>query len=215
VNIDPTTTVSSISTSAASTGGLQGTQDEFLKLFMAQLQNQDPLDPKDGADMVAQLAQFSSVEQQTQTNAQLQAMAASQSSSANASLSSLVGRQCDANVGTVHVDNANAVPPIDVSSTGTIQGGSIVVTDASGKEVRRMPIPTGGGVVQWDGKTASGMPVAEGDYKISVDPGTSAATVTAKWSGHIDSLELTSSGSRLRMGGVLLNPSDITTIGAL
>src|SRR5664279_6091966 len=75
--------------SGADTTKLAGTQDEFLKLFMAQLQNQDPLSPKNGSDMVAQLAQFSSVEQQTQTNSQLAALAASQSSTANASLSSL------------------------------------------------------------------------------------------------------------------------------
>ncbi len=75
---------------------LQGTQSEFLKLFMAQLQNQDPMNPKDGSDMVAQLAQMSGVEQQTQTNTELTQLLAAQSSTSNASLSSLVGRQCNA-----------------------------------------------------------------------------------------------------------------------
>ena len=38
-------------------------QDEFLKMLVAQLKNQDPLNPMDGKDMAAQLAQFSTVEQ--------------------------------------------------------------------------------------------------------------------------------------------------------
>ena len=58
-----TSTPSSSSTTASPANQLTGNKDEFLKLFMAQLQHQDPLDPKNGADMVAQLAQFSSVEQ--------------------------------------------------------------------------------------------------------------------------------------------------------
>ena len=42
------------------------TEQTFLKLLVAQLQNQDPLQPQDGTQFVAQLAQFSSVEQELQ-----------------------------------------------------------------------------------------------------------------------------------------------------
>jgi flagellar basal-body rod modification protein FlgD len=43
-------------------------KDEFLKLLVAQLKNQDPLNPADGQQMAAQLAQFSSVEQLQNAN---------------------------------------------------------------------------------------------------------------------------------------------------
>lgn len=54
-------------------GGELG-KDEFLKLLVAQMQFQDPLDPQDNAEYVAQLAQFTSVEQMTNLNDRLNAV---------------------------------------------------------------------------------------------------------------------------------------------
>ena len=54
----------------ANPGGKLG-KDEFLKLLVAQLTNQDPMNPADGQQMAAQLAQFSSVEQLQSANATL------------------------------------------------------------------------------------------------------------------------------------------------
>jgi flagellar basal-body rod modification protein FlgD len=58
----PVSSVGSVANSAVS-------KDEFLKLFVAQLKNQSPLDPLKGHEFIAQLAQFSSVEQLTSLNA--------------------------------------------------------------------------------------------------------------------------------------------------
>jgi flagellar basal-body rod modification protein FlgD len=212
--IDSISSTTSNPASGADVTHLSGTKDEFLKLFMAQLQHQDPLSPKDGSDMVAQLAQFSSVEQAQQTNAQLSALTATESSTANASLSSLVGRQCSATVGDVNVEDPSKIPPINVSSPSAISNVSIVIKDANGKEIRRIAIPAAGGNVQWDGRDANGAMVQPGAYNVSVDSGTSTSTVNAVWQDRISSVELGTTGSRLMMDGITISPSSITSIGA-
>ncbi len=213
MKIDTTGTAATTPTSSG--GALSGSKDEFLKLFMAQLQHQDPFDPKNGADMVAQLAQFSSVEQAQQTNQHLTELAAAQAATSSASLSNLVGRDCNATADSFQIDRGGSVPPIQITSTSVMKEASLVITDDTGKELRRIAIPNGTSSTQiaWDGNTASGAPVVPGSYHIAVEPGTTTGTITSQWHGRVDAVELTTDGPRLRMGGVLLIPGAIRTIG--
>jgi flagellar basal-body rod modification protein FlgD len=195
---------------------LAGSKDEFLKLFMAQLQHQDPFAPTSGADMVAQLAQLSTVEQSKQMSEQLAELAAAQNASANASLSSLVGRDCNATAGSFEVSETGGLPPpVDVTSPSPMKGAAIVIKNAAGEEIRRIAIPDGtkSTTLAWDGKNAQGVDVGPGNYQISVEAGQSASTITPSWHGTVDAVELTSNGPRLRMGNLLLAPGDIRTIG--
>ena len=213
----PAVSAGTATTTAATGTGLNGTTDEFLKLFMAQLQQQDPFNPTSGADMVAQLAQLSSVEQAKQTNAELSDISAAQSSEASAGLSSLIGRQCSATAGDFSIGaTGGSPPPVGIASTSATVGASVVIADANGKEIRRIPIPDGTTAtsLQWDGTDASGKTVPPGKYKMSIDSGKSTGTIDAQWQGKVAAVELTADGPRLRIGDVLLAPSDIRTIGA-
>ena len=217
MNIDSTTatTATTPATTTAPSGALTGSKDEFLKLFMAQLEHQDPLSPQDGAGMVAQLAQFSSVEQATETNQHLSDLAAAQASTSSASLSSLVGRDCKAGAADFQLDRGGALPALQIAATSPMNGASLVITDDGGKEIRRIAIPAGATStpIRWDGNTAAGAPAAPGSYHISVDPGTTTGAITSQWQGRVDAVELAGGTTRLRMGGVLLAPSTIQTIG--
>jgi len=213
MKLDPTTAAAT--TSTATPGALTGSKDEFLKLFMAQLEHQDPLDPKSGADMVAQLAQFSSVEQAQQTNQHLIDLASAQAATSNASLSNLVGRDCNATAGDFQLDKGGAIPALQVSSNKPLTGATAIITDDSGAELRRIAIPDGqtSADVTWDGRNAQGASVAPGSYHVAIDPGTSTGAITQQWHGRIDAVELGETGAHLRMGGVLIAPGDVRTIG--
>lgn len=209
------TTSGTAGVATAAAGALQGTQDEFLKLFMTQLENQDPLNPQDGTAMVAQLAQFSSVEQATETNQHLADLISAENSTANASLSTMVGRDCNAATGNFTLDKGGSVPPIQVDSTTAMSGASVVITDSSGKEVQRIPITAGATStsITWDGNGANGTAAPPGSYSISVDAGKTTGTITSQWHGRVDAIELSNGSAQLRMGGVLLAPASIQTIG--
>jgi flagellar basal-body rod modification protein FlgD len=62
------TSSSSSSLSSASAQAAQVTEQQFLQLLVAQLKNQDPLNPMDGTQFVSQLAQFSELEQMIGVN---------------------------------------------------------------------------------------------------------------------------------------------------
>jgi flagellar basal-body rod modification protein FlgD len=219
-SINPVTSTSPAAgggaTGVGSGGPLTGSKDEFLKLFMAQLQHQNPLDPKSGADMVAQLATFSSVEQATKTNQYLSELTAAQAATSSAGLADLVGRDCSATAADFQLERGGSPPSIQLSSTSAMTGASVVITDDSGKEVRRLAVPARASSAQiaWDGNTGSGVAAPPGSYHITVEPGTTTGTITPQWHGRIDAVELTPAGARLRMGSLVLTPADIRTIGA-
>ena len=215
MTIAPTSSITGTTTTPTTSGALTGSKDEFLKLFMAQLEHQDPLNPQDGAGMVAQLAQFSSVEQATQTNQHLADLTSQQASEASASMSSLVGRDCSAATGSFQLDHGS-VPPIQLTSSSAMNSASVVISDASGKEIQRIAIPAGATSTQvsWDGKTANGTAAAPGTYNLSIDAGKTAGSITSQWHGRIDAVELGNGTTQLRMGGLLLAPGAIQTIGA-
>lgn len=70
-------------------------KDDFFRMLMAQLQNQDPLSPMDGSQFAVQLAQFSSLEQLQNLNTQMTAISQSQIISKSAFALGLIGRDVE------------------------------------------------------------------------------------------------------------------------
>lgn len=106
-----------------SSGSLQTIQtstmgkDDFFKMMIAQLQHQDPLNPLDGTDFTAQLAQFSSLEQLTNINDQLETLGLYQASLNNAQSISLIGKEITAIGDIIKVDGASADLAYNLSET--------------------------------------------------------------------------------------------------
>lgn len=113
------------STSSASTPSAADVDYEmFLQLLVAQMQNQDPLNPAESTEYVAQLATFSQVEQTIQSNAKLDQMISSLSMS---QLDAVIGRNITSADGSV----SGKVESVKVYSDGLVAhldgGGTVLV----------------------------------------------------------------------------------------
>ncbi len=193
-------------------------QQEFLRLLVAQLQHQNPLDPQDGSEFVAQLAQFSSLEQATETNARLGDIAAEQVSASVASMASFVGRQARFGAGAFAVGSGGDLPPpLSARFDQPIASGEAVIYNGAGEEVRRVPIganAAGEIVIPWDAKPPARQ-LDEGTYRVEVTAvGTDGSELTAAANlvGVVDALDLSSGAPRLRIGNTTFAPADVISI---
>src|SRR6202521_2018579 len=166
-SITSSTAAAQGATSAATTAGLG--KNDFLKLLTAQLANQDPLQPVDNQAFVAQLAQFSSLEQLQNVTSRLDTLLVAAASSNQLAPASLVGKQVTYQASTVAVtaDGAGAVQAsLDARATVTA-----VLQDASGHTVRTLPLGTrdaGTFDLGWDGRDDAGRPVTPGTYTVQL-----------------------------------------------
>jgi flagellar basal-body rod modification protein FlgD len=152
-----------------STAKSQLGQEDFLKLMTTQLQNQDPFQPQSNDQMIAQMAQFSTVSGITQLNSTMNNVATEISSNSIATLANIIGK-------TVLVPGNVAMP----DDTGAISGAvdlpndatdlTVQITKPSGELVKSLSLgPNAAGLVgfQWDGTDSAGKPVGASSYKIT------------------------------------------------
>ncbi|MFA6011554.1 MAG: flagellar hook capping FlgD N-terminal domain-containing protein [Desulfobacteraceae bacterium] len=148
-------------------------KEAFLTMMVAQLKNQDPLSPMEGTDFTAQLAQFSSLEQQITMNTNLSSILESlNAASANDNLFDYMGKNI--------VSDGN---PVTLTKGEVVSGGvfeleepasiTVVVYDSTGTAVRRMSsgserIEAGAYNIEWDGKNDDGYTVQDGEYTYEV-----------------------------------------------
>lgn len=169
-------------------------QEAFLKLLVAQLQNQDPLNPQENYEFVAQLAQFSSLEQSIGINDRLDALALQNQGLQNSQIVSLVGKEATVKGDIVTLNGQGAIVPISFSLSEAAREATVVIRDAGGRSVRTLQVPakTAGTVsVQWNGQSDSGNPQPAGPYKVTItakDAAGGPVSLTQQSSGRIDSV---------------------------
>lgn len=163
------------SSAAATTGVAQGSTQKtvissdfetFLKMLTAQMENQDPLNPIESTDYATQLATFSGVEQQVQTNDLLKAMGGQLGVMGMAQLSGWVGMEGRAAV-SVPFDGSPIT--LDPTPRGVADRAFLVVRDASGAEVQRSELSLNGGTMDWVGVGSDGSPLPYGTYSFEVE----------------------------------------------
>ncbi len=159
--MDPVSTLSQASAGFAratastttSQKDVSGDFQTFLSLLTAQLRNQDPLKPVESTAFVAQLASFSAVEQQVQSNTKLEGILEALASGATGGLSQWIGQEVR-NPGSAPYENK----PLDVLYLSHTDADRVelIVYDEHNNIVARQEVDKNASNVQWSGILADG-----------------------------------------------------------
>lgn len=147
-------------------GGELG-KNEFLKLLVTQMNNQDPLSPQENGEFIAQLAQFSTVEGIETLNSSMESLLNGYQSSQALQASSLVGRTVIVPANQAMVNTEQGIKG-QLALPAASDNVYVNVTDAAGSVVTRLNLgsqPSGMHDFVWDGKDSSGNLMPPGKYK--------------------------------------------------
>ena len=209
--------VSGPNSSTATAGSSALGKDEFLKLLMAQLQNQDPTQPSDPTAFTAQLAQFSQLELQQNANVTLGDIASAQAATNQQSAVNLVGKNVTYSTSSVTIA-AGGGALLTGNLAGDAASVSAVIKNAAGATLRTVkagPSAKGGLQIPWDGRDDSGNPVAAGSYTVSLtalDTQGKAVNAIAQQSALVTGVSFTNGVTQLIAGGATLPLGSITEI---
>jgi len=156
-------------TPQAKAGSASMGKDDFLRLLVAQLENQDPLDPLDNAEFTAQLAQFSSLEQLFDVNKNLKAFHAMQASLDKTGAVSYLDREVKAKISAFMLQDGEG--EINFHLSGPADELFMGIYDQAGDLVRREslgPTQAGEGYYKWDGKGNNGSALPDGLYTFDI-----------------------------------------------
>lgn len=193
-------------------------KNEFLNLLVAQLNNQNPLEPQGNGEFIAQLAQFSQVEGIEKLNTSMSSLLSGYQSSQALQASSLVGRKVIVPTDKAVVDTSESFKA-SLVLPATSSNVYVNVYDSAGSVVSRINMgeqAAGNVSFIWDGKDASGKVLPPGTYKFEAQ-----ATYNGETKGlhtmlpaNVDSVTLGGSELTLNLAGLGSVPlSQVQVIG--
>jgi flagellar basal-body rod modification protein FlgD len=213
-------TTSSSATSGSQSGSsalnsLSSNFGDFLSLLMTQLQNQDPTSPLDTNEFTTELVQFSSVEQQINTNSSLTQLIQLTQAGEMMQASSMTGKQVTVSSDHVPLQNGKGTIQFTAPSNEMVD---IAIYSDSGSKLRETVLQANKGTNtwSWDGKDSSGHSLPDGSYKVAVaganaDGTTSALTFSVV--GTATGVQNQSSGIQLQMGALSVDFSKVQSVG--
>jgi flagellar basal-body rod modification protein FlgD len=210
-------TIGSITNTAAGTAQSTSAtkslgKDDFLKMLLAQLKNQDPLNPLDGTDFAAQLAQFSSLEQLTNMSTELSTLGLYQMTASNVQAVGLIGKEVTAR-GDNTVKAAGAPVSLSYELPADASTVSVKIYNEAGDLVKTIDGGTqndGVNSVTWNCSDAPA-----GNYTFDVDAkdaGGNAITATTITSGQVTAVHFKDNAIMLTVNGRDIAFSDIVSV---
>jgi flagellar basal-body rod modification protein FlgD len=212
-----------VDSSKATTGGTktQGSdilgKNEFLRLLTAQLANQDPTKPMDSHAFVAQLAQFSALEQQQNTNDTLTQLLTLQQSSNGTAAVGMVGKDALYDAHEMSLAENGSISVNATLATGATDV-TMEVDDADGNIIRRQSFgakSAGNSTLTWDGRNDNGAVQPPGSYYVTVtavDISGNPVNVSQQARGRITGVTFAGGTPQLLVGNTSIPISDVQAI---
>jgi flagellar basal-body rod modification protein FlgD len=209
---------SASATSAATTASSALDKDDFLELLVVQLQNQDPLNPLDDKEFIAQLAQFSSLEQMTNVASGIETLTETVARQESLSAASYIGKNVVADGKSITKLDSGITPLYftlkEAASTVSInvydQNKNIVQTETLNS------MQAGEYTFAWDGLNYNGKNADNGQYNVyfsAVGANGKAVFVDTQVAGKITGLSKDTDGVTFKLSdGRTVNFEDISMI---
>jgi len=210
-----TDTSSQSTKSQAAKSGNTVTQADFMQLLIAQLQNQDPLNPLDSANFSAQLAQFSSLQQLTEINQHLKDADTTKGPATGLEAVGFLGKDVRGVSDAISVTNGTATT-LDYTLTTTAPVQAKIV-DATGRTVATLALGTQqAGAHTLDLATMQDVPhLADGTYKVQLfaaDGNGTATQVATTGGGVVTGVDLSGDAPILLIGDRRLALTDVREV---
>lgn len=214
-NVTSTTDTTAAAAAMKKSTGMN--KDDFMKLFIAQLQYQDPLKPQDPSAMLDQLSQLSLVEQSYNTNTSLNNLLTAQNNSQTMNSVSFIGKNVKAN-GNVAAFDGTTPASLQFNLSVPASSATVSITDASGRTVRTAAfgtLPKGDTTIAWDGRDNSGNLLPAGAYSFAVNATSAngaALAATTYTTGRIDGVNMSNGTPMLTIGAASVLLTDVISV---
>lgn len=218
------TTPASVTTPSATAGSATAVKDsaqsslthnynDFLKLLMTQLQNQDPTSPMDTNQFTSQLVQYSSVEQQIATNTSLTQLIQLTQGGEVLQASSLVGKPVTVTSDRIALQDGKGAVQFDTPGAEPV---SIGVYSDAGVKLRDATVSSQAGhnSWSWDGRDSQGNVVADGAYRtiVSGQTGDTAQTLPFTVSGTATGVKKSGNALQVELGALKVDMSAVQSL---
>lgn len=203
----------SSATSAEGDAALSSDFETFLKMLTVQMQNQDPLNPIDSTDYAVQLATFSGVEQQVQTNDLLKSLSSKLSGSDFTQFASWVGMKAGTNE-PIYFDNH----PIEILPTAAEGADTMTlkVKDENDTVIYSEQLTNGSDLLSWDGRDSSGATASSGFYSFEIesykDGALLSSSAASAYTPIIEARANTSGTTLILFGGKEVQASEVSAL---
>ncbi|MGA3000166.1 MAG: flagellar hook capping FlgD N-terminal domain-containing protein [Acetobacteraceae bacterium] len=189
---------------------------DFLNLLMTQLQNQDPTSPMDANSFTSELVEFSSVEQQINTNTSLTTLIQLTQAGDVSQASAVVGKQVMVQSTQVPLQNGSGTLVFTANTAGP---ATITVQNANGGTLQQVTVNAaqGANTWSWNGTNSSGQTLPDGAYTVTVTnaaPGAAGAALPFTVVGTATGVTTANNTVNLQLGALSVPFANVVSVGS-